>query len=124
VVSAAVGPTRIGIGIADCETRRTVVSGRVSGGALLLHSEGKALIVRCVDLSGRWSGEGMVDRQLVHGQHAQRNSDGANKQQQLPPPPRRAHAQHADRLTTAHGIPRERIPSAVLDDDALVRHTP
>jgi len=58
------------------------VSGRVSGEALLLHPDRKALMVRCVDLSGRWSGEGMVDRQLVHGQHAQRNNDGANEQQQ------------------------------------------
>jgi hypothetical protein len=79
VVSAAVGPTRIGIGIADCEPRRTVVSGRVTSETLLLHSEAKALIVCCVDLGGGWSGEGMVDRQLVHGEHAQRNSDGANE---------------------------------------------
>jgi hypothetical protein len=81
VVSAAVGQTRVGIASSDCEPRHTVVSGRVSGGALLLHSEGKALIVCCVDLGGRWSGEGMVDRQLVHGEHAQRNSDGTNEQQ-------------------------------------------
>ena len=124
VVSAAVGPTRVGIASIECETRHTIVSGRVSGEALLLHLERNALMVCCVDLSGRWSGEGMVDRQLVHGQHAQRNSDGAYKQQQLPPPPRRAHAQHADRLTTGPGDPRQRIPSAVRDDDALVRHTP
>jgi hypothetical protein len=81
VVSAAVGPTRVGIASTECETRHTIVSGRVSGEALLLHPERNALIVRCVDLSGRWSGEGMVDRQLVHGEHAQRNSDGTNEQQ-------------------------------------------
>ena len=119
MVSAAAGQTRIGIASTDCKPRHTVVKGRVTGATLLLHPDGKALIVRCVDLSGRWSGEGMVDRQLVHGEHAQRNSDGAYKQQQLPPPARRAHAQHADRLTTAQGIPRQRIPSAVIDEDAL-----